>query len=218
MRLKNILSLCLFALIAATASAQGATAVATEGGMYFGMNGSIAQALDAHGISLNLSGYSNDGSGSGYIGFPLIGGTLDLDNGNGVSQFDGSVDFQSGNNLMQLKELSFVNVGKTPFISAAIWQNGVFQYRQIIFLIISGNAFGPLAYGPIHTTNIYFSFNPMFVSALDDFFQTPDLATALAPNPTFGATGFVGVYAAIEPAPGLPAQPTAAATPAASTR
>jgi hypothetical protein len=219
MRLKAFLSLCLFALIAVTASAQGTTAVATEGGMYFGMNGSIAQALGAQGISLGTTGYNNDGSGSGYIGFPLAGGTLDLNNGNGITQFDGSLDFQSGDQLLQLKELSFVNVGQTPFISAAIWENGVFQYRQIIFLVISGNAFGPLSYGPIHTSNIYLSFNPMFVGALDDFFGTPDLATALAPNPNFGQTAFFGVSAAIEAAPALPTQDsTASAKPAASAK
>ena len=205
MRFKALLSLCLFALGSAAAMAQGATAVATEGGMYFALNGSVSNALAANGISLGTSGYNN--TGTGYPGFPLVGGSLDVSNGNGITQFDGSIDFQSGNQILQLKDLSFVNVGTTPFLSAAIYENGLFLYRQIIFLVISGNAFGPLPLGPIHTNNVYFSFNPMFVSAFTAFFQTPQLSTAFAPNPNYGATGFFGVQAEIQNAPALPTQP-----------
>lgn len=202
MRFKALLSLCLFAFASSAALAQGSTAVATEGGMYFGLNGSISTALAQSGISLGTSGYNN--TGTGYPGFPLVGGSLDLSNGNGITQFDGSIDFQSGTQTLQLKDLSFVNVGTTPFLSAALYENGVFLYRQIIFLVISGNGFGPLPLGPIHTNNIYFSINPMFASAFEDFFQAPQLATAFAPNPNYGATGFFGVQAEIQNAPALP--------------
>lgn len=206
MPLKSLLALCLFALPASVA-AQGTTALATDGGMYFAMSSSVANALYGQGISIGVSGYNY--STAGYPGFPLEGGSLDLSNGNGITQFNGSIDFQAGTSLMQLKELSYVNVGTTPFLSAAIYENGAFLYRQLIFIVISGNGFGPLAYGGVQTNNIYFSFNPMFVTEFDNFFQTPQLATALAPTASFGATGFFGVAANLVAAPPQPVPATA---------
>ena len=83
MRLKALLTLCLFALASVAAIAQGSTAVATEGGMYFALNGSVSNALTANGISLGTTGYNN--TGTGYPGFPLVGGSLDVSNGNGIT-------------------------------------------------------------------------------------------------------------------------------------
>ena len=138
---RTLLLLCALVLFSVSVLAQGATnAVAADGRMIYTINSVIAQAVQAQGIHYGFGNYLAP-TRTDPGGYRVALGHLEDGTGNGEVALCGEFQFQSGALTMDLRNMTYQTTPTAQTMTAAVFLNGVFQGRQVIFDFINGNAF-----------------------------------------------------------------------------